>query len=1018
MKKIFITLMLLLGVVGLRAQNGITVTGIVTEQGTGAPISGAAIQVKGMAKGATTNPNGTYMLTDVPADATLIFSVMGMTTDEVSVGGRTTINFSLSAEAELMDDIVVIGYGSAKAIDLTSPIAVVKSKEITKQAVSNPMQALQGKVSGVMVSSSGEPGSAPQVRVRGMGTVESSAQPLYVVDGMFVSDISFVSTNDIESMTILKDASSAAIYGVRAANGVVLITTKKGSSVQQAPVVSYNGYVGVQTVSRKFKMANADQYKTLIDERFDILGNPHINWADHPGNTNWLKDAFKNAFMHSHELSVTGNSGKSAYYFGLGYVEQDGIAKNSDYQRINLRASQDVTLSKYFKTGYNISLSYSDENNTFPNAIGSSFLSPPSMEIRNPDGSYASSSLTDIANPAAQFFYNKFNKNRVFKYLPNIYLEITPVEGLKFRSSVSIEGSVGERKIYIPQYYVSSRQRQELSELRISNATSQDYTIDNTLTYTKSVGKHNFTGMVGVSAIQFKSRWDETGIQDVPYVSEASLYISNGDISTLRARDNGNKVRSMSYFGRLLYNYDNKYMVTATLRRDGSSAFPKDNRWATTPSVGLGWVVTNEDFMKNNGVLDYFKLRANWGVMGNNNIPANAYQMEINTHDNLSTIYGPYGSGTISQGASVTRVKALNLKWETVHEYDLGFDMRMLDNRLNMEFDYYHRTTKDAIVQFPLLGSLGSSDQYVLKNNADIRNTGFEMSLGWSDKIGKDFTYTIGGNLSWNKNRIQKIYSGNLGYYTGMGINGNQAIYTKVGQSVGSFYVMDAIGIFQNQAEIDNYKSADGTVIQPNAKPGDFIYADHNGDGIIDDQDRVFAGSYLPKVVYGFNIGFNYKSFDFSMDFQGVGGNKIYNFKRILRFGNENYDKDFFDHRWHGEGTSNTYPSADINGRQNSIPNTFWVESGAYLRLRTVQLGYTLPESASRKIGLPYLRVYVSAQNPFTFTKYNGMSPEIASVESNRQFADIGLFRSTEQGIDNQVYPLSSIYYFGVNIKF
>ncbi|GBU08276.1 SusC/RagA family TonB-linked outer membrane protein [Bacteroidales bacterium] len=995
-------------------QENITVRGIVTERETGESAIGVSVVVRGSSIGTATSIDGDYSLSNVPKNAVLVFSSIGRMSQAVEVNGQTVLNVVLSEDAALLDEIVVVGYGTQTVRDLTAPIAVVKASDISKQAVANPMQALQGKVSGVMVSTSGAPGSSPSIRIRGLGTVESNASPLYVVDDMFVSDISFLSSNDIESMTILKDASSSAIYGVRAANGVVLITTKKGSRYEQKPTIDYNGYVGVQSLSNNFKMSNSEQYKTLMGEKSAIQNVKPIDFTNYTADTDWLDQAVQSAMMHSHGLSISGNTGKSNYFVGLNYLSQEGVIINSDYQRTNLRAAQDINVNKYIKAGYNINLSYADQNNTNGDALGSAFYTPPVIPVFNADGSYSDpSEVVRIANSAAQFHYNKFNKTKGFKYLPNIYLEVKPLADLKLKSSFTLDGSNSNNKVYVPVYRVSDSQKNELSTFRKSDDSYMNYTFDNTLTYSKVINKHRFSAMAGFSMIHFHSSWLEASVSDISYIGESSLYIKNGDQSTLKVNDDGEKIRSLSYFGRFFYAHDDKYLLTTTLRRDGSSTFPSANRWATAPSVGLAWIASEEGFMnslRESKTIDYLKLRASWGIMGNNNVPQNAYRTVVNSGGEFSTVFGPWGSANISQGANITAIKESTLTWETVREYDLGFEIKMLNSRLDFELDYYHRTTRDAIFPFPVMGVNGSTSYSILRNNADILNKGFEFTLGWHDKINDDFSYNLGFNLAINKNEIVKLAPGTIPFFSGNSVNGSQAIYTQLGRPVGEFYVYDVIGIFQNEQEILDYKSSNGTPIQPEAKPGDFKYADLNDDGILDDlNDRTSIGSYMPKGVYGINLGLNYKAIDFSMDIQGVWGNKIYNFKRVQRFGNENYDHDFYTNRWNGENSSNTYPSADINGRKNPLPNTFWIESGAYIRLRNIQLGYTIPEMSSKKMGISKLRLFVTAQNPLTLFGYNGMTPEMSGT---------GVQKATEQGIDNQIYPSSATYTFGVNLKF
>jgi TonB-linked SusC/RagA family outer membrane protein len=465
-------------------------------------------------------------------------------------------------------------------------------------------------------------------------------------------------------------------------------------------------------------------------------------------------------------------------------------------------------------------------------------------------------------------------------------------------------------------------------------------------------------------------------------------------------------VRRVSYFGRLFYSYKDRWLFTGTFRRDGSSKYPKEERWLNAPSVGIGWVLSQESFMDNLNFIDFLKLRASWGELGNNNVPQNAYTVTVNTAQQYSIVYGPYGSSLISQGASITSIVEPLLKWESVKEFDGGFEALLLNSRLNLEMDYYHRMTENAIFPVNVIQTSGTSGGSFLDNNANILNKGIEITLGWKDDLNNKFSYSIGANFTTNHNEVYKLAAGTLPFYDAGAFNGALATYTQEGHPIGEFYVLEVDGVFQNWAEVDAFVDTAGNLVMPNAVPGDFRYVDKNKDGKIDNNDRIPYGSYVPKILYGFNIGLKYGIIDFSVECQGVGGNKIYNAKRPNRFGNENYDLDFWDNRWHGDGTSDSYPSADVAGGLNVFPNTFFVESGAYFRVRNIQIGCTVPAKYTDKINLGSVRVYFTAQNPFTSFKYNGFSPEIPGGAPSTQ------------GMDYGVYPLSKINSFGVNVNF
>jgi TonB-linked SusC/RagA family outer membrane protein len=588
----------------------------------------------------------------------------------------------------------------------------------------------------------------------------------------------------------------------------------------------------------------------------------------------------------------------------------------------------------------------------------------------------------------------------------NAYVELTPIKGLSIKSTFNVDGTYRQNRSYIPRYVVSNIQTDTTQ--RLTKVTDQilRYELVNTVTYERVFENHRLKIMGGMSSEQERAQNLTGSSTGVPFFSESTLYLSNGSLTGLSVSDEGSMGRRASIFGRLFYSYRDKYLFTGTLRRDGSSRYPKEERWGYFPSLGLGWVLSEESFMQNSNVFDFFKLRASWGILGNDNIPFNASIVTVDNWGGYSIVYGPWNNTNISQGASITSVVEPLLKWEIVEEYDAGLEVLLLDSRLNIEFDFYRRMTKDAIFPVPLIGTSGTAGGSYWDNNADILNTGVELTMSWNNKISENFSYSFGGNISTNHNEVYKLQEGTLPFYDGGVFNGNLATYTQEGHPIGEFYVYETIGVFQDMPEVENYKNSEGIVIMPDAGPGDLKFKDQNDDGIIDNFDRKSYGSYTPTLLYAFRFGLDVRQFDFSVDFQGVGGNKIYNAKRANRFGNESWDADFVENRWHGPGTSNDYPSSDVAGGKNAFPSSFFIESGAYFRVRNIQLGYTIPLSITNRINAGLIRIYATAQNPFTFFKYNGFSPEIP-----------GGFPST-QGIDNGVYPLSRITSIGVNINF
>ncbi|MFO7668407.1 MAG: TonB-dependent receptor [Bacteroidales bacterium] len=1008
MKKLFLLLFLASFAMLVRAQQPLEVTGKVTGA-DGAGIPGASILLRGTQQGTITNLDGDYQIT-VPPDGILVYSFIGYTTEVLEVGGRTKLDVQLRETSFDMDEVVVIGYGTAAVRDVTGTIAVVRADEITSQPVPNVAQALQGKVAGIQVSNDGAPGSSPTIRIRGLGTVTSNANPLYVVDDVFVNDISFLSPQQIESITVLKDASSAAIYGVRAANGVIIITTKSGKF--QQPKFNYSGYVGVQQVSNLLDLANKDQYIGLVNEKLAVgedrgTSSTPFDPNAYPDDTDWFEEVLNPARIQNHNIGITGGSESTNYYFGIGITSQEGLVKDNDYTRINLRGTSDITINKFLKAGYGITVSGYKSNNA-ANVLGQSFIAPPAFKPKVDDDTYTDPVILgfgNFANPAATIEYHN-SESQGLNTLANVYTEITPIKDLTIRSSFTFDGNYAQSRNYTPEYWVSVTQNDTLSHLSKSNTQRMNYTFDNTISYNKTVGKHRFNAMGGLSFVQFKNQGLNAATSRVPYFTESTLYLNNGSIEDLTAGDEGSLIRSTSYFGRLFYSFMDRYLLTATFRRDGSSTFPSEERWGNFPSVGIGWVASEEDFISDVGFIDFLKVKASWGLLGNNQVPQNAFTVTVNNWDGYSIVYGPYGSSVISQGASITSLVEPLLRWEIVEEYDAGIEALMMNNRLSADLGYYRRMTHSAIFPVPLIGTSGTSGSSYLDNNADILNTGVELTLSWSNQVSEQLSYQVGGNFSYNHNEVFSLEPGTLPFYDANAFNGALATYTQEGHPIGEFYVLEVDGVFDSFDEVNNYRNADGDLIMPDAVPGDFRYVDHNQDGVIDDRDRIPYGSYTPKILYAFHLGIQYSSFDFSVEMHGVSGNKIYNAKRANRFGNENYDANFAENRWNGAGSSDTYPSADIAGGKNAYPNTFFVESGAYFRIRNIQLGYTLPGGITERISCESIRIYLSAQNPFTTFSYNGFSPEIPGGSPSTA------------GMDYGVYPLSRITSVGLTLNF
>ncbi|MEO7211574.1 TonB-dependent receptor [Mucilaginibacter sp.] len=983
------------------AQN-IIVKGKVSDAKTGEPLIGVTVGVQGTSIGAQTDVNGGFSL-NAESNAILQVSYIGYTAQSIPVNGQTAIDIKLQPSTNELAQVVVVGYGTQRKLDVTGSVASVKGEDISKQASTNAISSLQGKVAGVQITNNGSPGSSPEIRIRGIGTVYGNANPLYVVDGVWFDDISFLNPNDIENMSILKDASAESIYGVRAANGVVLVTTKKGKG---AASINYSAYAGWQKVTNQPALANGTEYATLINELNKIqFPNDPLTFAD-PGKfgdgTNWLNTVLRDAFTMKHDLTVSGSTDKSSYSFSAGYLKQQGVATGNDYDRITAHLQQDVQATKFLKLGYNAVLQHSTSKDAPGGLIYKAFTASPVVPVFYADGTYGDPSDFPIGNvtnnPKAQVdFFNSRSKN--YRITGNVFADIKLASFLTFHTSFGGEFGQAEVLGYNPVYKATAAQFNDNSDLNVSRAEVRNWIQENTLTFDKTFKDHHLTVLAGQSSQRYKSYNINATAQNVPYTSDGDLYLTLGSNDTAFPRsisDGGALATYESYFGRINYSFKNRYLLNASMRGDGSSKFIGNQRWGYFPSVGAGWIISNEPFMKDQHIFDNLKIRGSWGKIGNASVPANLSVLTVNNSGGFAAIY----NGSASTGANITTIVPPLTYWERGVGTDIGLEMSFLNNRLTFEADYYQKKTEQAIFAIPVLGSLGTSGGTIIGNQATFQNQGFEFSAGWRGQAGKDFSYSINGNFSINNNKVLSTITGaNPIYGGGAAATGGQlSTRTILGQPIGEFYGLVVDGVFQNAAEIAASKQTD-------AKPGDFRYKDLNSDGVIDAKDRTVIGNPNPKYLYGLNTSFTYKEFDLAVDLQGVAGVDIYNANKGLRYGSENFTKDFYDNRWHGEGTSTTYPSANIGGGNNYKPNSFFVESGAYFRIRNVQLGYTLPSGIANKMFMKKLRVFASAQNVYNSFSYKGFNPEIGGSPTNA-------------GIDNGAFPLYATYNFGVNVTF
>jgi TonB-linked SusC/RagA family outer membrane protein len=1010
MKRIFTIsgffLLCLLLVNSAFAQN-ITLHGKVTDITTGENLVGVSVLVKGTQQGTQTDVNGVFTLS-APASSTLVFSYIGYITQQVTAtSGLITVKLS-SSPSELQQ-VVVIGYGTQRKIDNTGAVATVKGADLAKQPSDNALSALQGQVAGVEIINSGQPGASPTINIRGVGTINGGTNPLYVVDGVWYNDISFLNNSDIETLTVLKDASSTAIYGIKAGNGVVIITTKHGKTGK--PVVTYNDYFGWQSVTNQVKMANGTEYATLINELYAENGvTPAFssNPAQYGTGTNWYDQILRNAPVSNNQVSISGGTDKFKYNVSFGFLDQDGIVKTNNYKKYTVHVTNDWQPIKNLKLGYSASILSSNSRDVNSGIFHELYTAAPIVPVYYADGKYGDPADYNIGgganyNPEATIdFFNQHSKNKEFS--GEVYGEFTIVPGLVFKESFGGEVAQAEVRNYTPVYYATGGQQSTTSSLSLSHTENRNWIWENTLNYTKSFGKHNITLLGGYSA-----QYEQTTVATA--FADSTADMQTGNLHTSYPGGNPKITyfpeplpTQLSMFARVNYSYADTYLLNASYRRDGASEFYSANGtpYGNFYSIGGGWVVTNENFMKGQHVFNLLKLRASFGTVGNAQVPQILSVQTVTNDPTQYTAVFDNPQYTVA-GASINTVVPKSTTWEQAQSTDFGIEGTILNNHLSFEAEYYDRLTKNAIFAIPILASTGENGPNggLEGNQADIRNSGFEFSLTWKQQVNSDVYFSISPNLGINTNVVTKVLTGNNPIYGGgNGItNGALATRTVQGEPIGEFYGYKVIGIYQTAAQIAA-SPAKGT-----AQPGDFIYQDTNGDGQITSTDRVNLGNPNAKYGYGVNTYLKVKNFDFTLDFQGRADVSIYNANLAYRFGNENFTQDFYDHRWHGAGTSNTYPSVNLGSTYDSAPNSFYVTSGAYFRVRNIQLGYTLPGNILRSIGVQSVRIFANAQNAINIFGYKGFSPEVGGGPTN-------------EGIDANVYPLYATYNVGLNVTF
>ena len=968
----------------------ITVNGSVTDL-NGKPLPGASIQVKGTNTGTFTNTDGNFKIT-VPENAVLIISYISFPTMEVPVNGRTNINISMGGTVKTSEEIIVIGYGTSRKRDLTGSSNSIKGAEIANLPTLSATQAIQGKAAGVQIISSGAPGSAPNVRIRGTGSILGGVDPLYVVDGIITKDIRNINNADIVSVDVLKDASSTAIYGARASNGVIIITTKAGS--KSGFTINYNVFAGVRILNHLVKMAAPNLFAVYSN---DAANAPVILAEDITGATDWYDRITRPAIFQNHALSLSGGKKKYRFYISGGYLNENGILLDNNYQRITARINHDYAVTPKLKIGNNLSFSHYKSENKPYSLFSQAYNAAPIFNAINPDGSYGNTGKSNVGNPYATL---KTTNDRSFgnRATGTLWGEYQIIKGLSFRSSYGIDGEQNNGWNYTPVYQTflpdgaTAGQKNEKADLNFTRDSIYQWTWDNVITYDRKLGQAHTLKLTAGHTAERRNGWSQrASIADGNVPNDKNAWILNFK-DTAGGQQNfrdpiGDYFKRESYFIRANYTFMEKFLVNATFRRDGSSNFSPSNKWGNFPSLGVGWILSKEKFMQNQKAFNFLKLRASYGQVGNDVVPANQFTLKPDEH-----FFAYFGTNRYD-GATVTSIKDPNLKWETVKEFDLGLEFSSFNDRLTGEIDYYHKNVTDALYRIEL-PSIGFGADFIT-NAAEILNQGVELALGWKNEINSHSRYAIKGNITFNKNSVkdvgigQALLSGDLG-------NGKRSTRTSVGNEIGSFYVFKTEGIFQTDAEVAAYPHL------VNAQPGDFKLVDINNDGFITEADKYFAGSYQPKIYYGFNTTYNWKQWDFGLDIFGNAGNKVYNAKKGLRFGgNYNIEYDVAINRWTPGSGINNYPRAS-NG--TAVVSDYFVESGSFVRINNILAGYTFK---IKNTSSPFksLRVYANAQNPIIFTKYTGFTPELPGSQ-------------LASGIELNAYPVSASYLLGINVRF
>ncbi len=985
------------------AVEDLTITGKVTDE-TGQPIPGVTIHVKGTSRGTQSGVDGSYTI-NAPDNAILVFSSIGFTAQEISVNGRTAINITLTASSKDLEQVVVIGYGTQKKRDLTGSVSSIKGDEIARMPNTNPISSLQGKVAGLTVVNSGTPGAAPTVRIRGVNSTNNS-NPLYVVDGVIQTNIDYISPSEIESIEVLRDPSSIAIFGLTGGNGVIVITTRRAQKGQTR--VTFQSSVSLQKVNRLIDVTDAAGFKKLYNAQLANINAPAFDYTNYTANTNWQKLILRDAFMNNNSLNISNSNEKSSTLFNVGYSTQDGVVRNGRHQRFIARLNEELRVNDNIKIGGDVTGSHWILDNTAAD-LNNALWAAPIVGTREDEKTYYSMpsfQRAQVSNPLAKLYQNDGNTvNKGFRIVGSLYGEVRLFRQFKWRSVIYTDLGFNNSRGYTPLPFTfinlgegnTPTDRTYNTNVKTGVNQKQEefrkFQQDHTLTFDSTFNKrHKISAVAGFTTI-FESSTNLSGHRtdttlNIPRSPEF-WYIGIVDPSMPgNFTGGGNENASMGFLGRVSYAYSNKYLLNVSYRRDGLSKLSPQNRWGNFGGVGVGWVISEENFFRDIKSIDFLKIRGSWGTVGSaQGIGSNIYLPVLST-----AATGVFGNN-IYTSIKPAYVPDPNLKWEVVRGVDVGVDVKALHNRLSAEINLYNRKTKDIITAVTLPSAAGGYP--FITNAGTITNKGIEISLGWNDKIGKDFSYSVSPNFSYNKNRVESI-----GNSINFLLTGNGGVNrTITGESIGHFYGYKQAGIYQSSADLDKMPR------MSNSLPGDIAYRDMDGDGEITPKDRINLGSPFPDYSFGMNVSLRYKDFDVILEGQGVAGNFVYTQRRTSNFAVLNYEANRLK-AWSGPGTSNVEPVLDNSRGNNYLFSSYFLEPGDYFRIRTVQIGYNLNHNLLKRAGIQAFRIFASGQNLYTFSKTTGYSPE----------APISTILGA--GADNGVYPIPSVYTLGVNVTF